>query len=217
MVKVDGGTFQMGATSEQGSDAYDWEKPAHSVTLSDYWIGETEVTRALWQAVMGSNPSEYQGGNRPVENVSWDVCQTFISKLYQLTGYRFRLPTEAEWEFAARGGTKSKGYIYSGSNNIDDVAWYHDNSDYMTHDVATKAPNALGIYDMSGNVSEWCQDWMGSYNSDSQTNPTGPTSGSYRVDRGGSWDSSAGYCRVSSRFNRDPSFSDGSIGLRVAL
>ena len=190
----------MGATSEQGSDAYSDEKPVHQVTLSDYYIGETEVTQELWQAVMGSNPSSFTGsGLLPVEYVSWDDCQTFITKLNVLTGMQFRLPTEAEWEFAARGGNSSQGYKYSGSNNIDDVAWYGSNSNYNTHEVGTKAPNELGLYDMSGNVWEWCQDWYGSYSSSAQTNPTGPTSGSYRVFRGGGWGSIARACRVSYR------------------
>ena len=182
MVKVSGGTFQMGATSEQGSYVDSDEQPVHQVTLSDYYIGETEVTQELWQAVMGSNPSKFTGsGLLPVEKVSWDDCQTFITKLNV-----FRLPTEAEWEFAARGGNSSQGYKYSGSNNIDDVAWYTNNSNSKTHEVGTKAPNELGIYDMSGNVWEWCQDWDGSYSSSAQTNPTGPTSGAERVYRGGS-------------------------------
>ena len=175
MIAVEGGTFQMGATSEQGSDAESDEKPVHSVTLSDYCIGETEVTQELWEAVMGSNPSGFSGyPQRPVEKVSWNDCQEFITKLNQLTGKNFRLPTEAEWEYAARGGNKSQGYKYSGSNTIDNVAWYYSNSASRTHDVKTKSPNELGIYDMSGNVWEWCYDWYGSYSSGSQTNPTGP-------------------------------------------
>ena len=221
MVAVAGGTFTMGATSEQGSDAEDDERPAHQVTLSDYWIGETEVTEGLWTAVMGSNPSaNKKGDNYPVENVSWDDCQTFITKLNSLTGETFRLPTEAEWEFAARGGTKSEGYKYSGSNTIGDVAWYTDNSDSAKHPVATKAANELGIYDMSGNVWEWCQDWFGSYSSGAQTDPTGPTTGSStgysRMRRGGSWDSLAGSCRVSFRYSNAPLYRFDGLGLRLA-
>ena len=208
----------MGATSEQGSDAYDSEKPVHSVTLSDYYIGETEVTQELWTAVMGNNPSYYSGyPKRPVEDVTWNDCQEFVKKLNQLTGKNFRLPTEAEWEYAARGGKKSKGYKYSGSNTIDDVAWYTNNSGSKTHDVKTKQANELGIYDMSGNVYEWCQDWYGSYSSSSQTNPTGPSSGSYRVRRGGSWYDTAGYCRVSYRYDSFPDFSGSFLGLRLSL
>ena len=218
MVAVEGGTFTMGATPEQGSDAWDCEKPAHQVTLSGYSIGQTEVTQALWQAVMGSNSSRFTGDlQRPVERVSWNDCQTFINKLNQLTGQNFRLPTEAEWEYAARGGNRSKGYKYAGSNTIDDMAWYSGNSSSTTHPVATKAPNELGLYDMGGNVLEWCQDWYGSYSSDAQTNPTGPASGSDHVYRGGSWYGHAGYCRVSYRDYGTPSYSYSHLGLRLAL
>ena len=215
MIAVEGGTFQMGATSEQGSDADSDEKPVHSVTLSDYYIGETEVTQELWTAVMGNNPSYYSGyPQRPVEQVSWNDCQEFIKKLNQLTGENFRLPTEAEWEYAARGGNKSKGYKYSGSNTIDDVAWYANNS---THVVRTKQANELGIYDMSGNVYEWCQDWYGSYSSSSQTNPAGPSSGSSRVLRGGNWGYYAGSCRVSYRDSSNPDGRYGNYGFRLVL
>ena len=217
MIAVEGGTFPMGATSEQGSDADSDEKPVHSVTLSDYYIGETEVTQELWTAVMGNNPSYYKGNNKPVEQVSWNDCQEFVKKLNQLTGKNFRLPTEAEWEYAARGGNKSQGYKYSGSNTLGDVAWYGDNSSSQTHEVKTKQANELGIYDMSGNVWEWCQDWSGSYSSSSQTNPTGPSSGSYRVYRGGGWHGSARYCRVSLRGGYYPDGSSGNLGLRLSL
>ncbi len=215
MKAVSGGTFTMGATAE---DAESYEKPAHQVTLSGYLIGETEVTQALWQAVMGSNPSYFKGENLPVEDVRWEDCQTFLSKLNQLTGQRFRLPTEAEWEYAARGGNKSRGYKYSGSNNIGDVAWYTDNSSRKTHDVKTKSPNELGLYDMSGNVWEWCQDWYGRYSSSAQSNPTGASSGSDRVNRGGGWFFNARYCRVSHRDKDAPAAChDFSLGLRLAL
>ncbi|MBR5216523.1 MAG: SUMF1/EgtB/PvdO family nonheme iron enzyme [Bacteroidales bacterium] len=217
MIAVEGGTFKMGATSEQGGVAYDSEKPVHNVTLSDYYIGETEVTQELWQAVMGTNPSYYKGNKKPVEQVLWNDCQEFIKKLNQLTGKSFRLPTEAEWEYAARGGNKSKGYKYSGSNTIDNVAWYTSNSGSKTHDVKTKQANELGIYDMSGNVYEWCQDRYGSYSSGSQTNPTGPSSGYGRVLRGGGWSGIAVGCRVSYRFNDYPGYGDSSSGLRLAL
>ena len=217
MVAVEGGTFMMGATSEQGSDAYDDEKPVHQVTLSSYYIGQTEVTQALWKAVMGNNPSKFEGDNKPVNNVNWDDCQDFVIKLNQLTGKRFRLPTEAEWEYACRGGKKSRGYKYSGSNTIDDVAWYDDNSSWETHPVATKSPNELGIYDMTGNVLEWCQDWWDIYSSAAQTNPTGASSGTYRVDRGGCWYWSAKFCRSSIR-ESSPYFRRSDIlGLRLAL
>lgn len=233
MVAVEGGTFTMGATAEQDSDAYDREKPAHQVTLSSFCIGETEVTQALWLAVMGSNPSYFTPSNnyaenlqRPVEYVSWNDCQTFISRLNELTGKTFRLPTEAEWEFAARGGNKSKGYKYAGSNNINEVAWYRDNIPSQssgttgygtTQTVATRMPNELGLYDMSGNVLEWCQDWYDSYSSGAQTNPIGPASGSDRVDRGGSWINNARFCRVSYRNYSYPSLRGSYLGLRLAL
>ena len=216
MVYVAGGTFTMGATAEQGSDAYSDEKPTHSVTVSDFYIGKYEVTQAQWKAIMGSNPSYFKGDNLPVENVSWDDIQEFIRKLNAQTGKRFRLPTEAEWEYAARGGNKSKGYKYSGSDNVDDVAWYYDNSSRKTHPVGQKSPNELGIYDMTGNVCEWCQDWYGSYSSSSQTNPTGPSSGSIRVLRGGSWYSHAGTCRVSNRYSDSSDYRGSYNGFRLA-
>ena len=217
MVYVQGGTFTMGATDEQGSEAYDREKPAHNVTLSSYYIGKTEVTQELWQAVMGSNPSNFKGDRKPVECVSWNDCQTFISKLNSLTGKNFRLPTEAEWEFAARGGIKSKGYKYSGSNTLADVAWYEDNSGETTHDVGTKNPNELGLYDMSGNVEELCNDWYGNYSSSPSNNPTGPSSGTHRVFRGGSWCFEARVCRSSCRYVSTPDYRYFSLGLRLCL
>ena len=221
MVKVEAGTFMMGATSEMKDsydDPYSDEKPVHQVTLTnDYYMSKYEVTQALWEAVMGSNPSRYKGDNLPVEMVSWDDCQEFISKLNSLTGRKFRLPTEAEWEFAARGGNKSRGYQYSGSYNIDDVAWYHNNSDSKTHAVGTKQSNELGLYDMTGNVWEWCQDRSGSYSSSPQTNPIGAVSGAGRVYRGGSWGSSAGFCRTSYRGFCIPDNRGYSMGLRLVL
>ncbi|MGM9799492.1 MAG: SUMF1/EgtB/PvdO family nonheme iron enzyme [Muribaculaceae bacterium] len=216
MVYVPGGTFTMGATAEQGSSAEDDEKPTHSVSLSGYYIGKYEVTQAQWKAIMGNNPSRFKGDNLPVENVSWYDCQEFIRKLNQLTGKKFSLPTEAQWEYAARGG-KSGGTRYSGSDNIGNVAWYGDNSGRKTHPVGKKSPNDLGIYDMSGNVYEWCQDWKGDYSSYSQTNPTGPGSGSRRVDRGGSWSYVAWYCRVSDRSSDAPGNGYDNHGFRLCL
>ena len=216
MIAVEGGVFTMGATSEQ-QDAYSDEKPTHQVTLSDYYIGETEVTQELWAAVMGSNPSSFTGNiQRPVEEVSWEDCQTFIQKLNELTGTNFRLPTEAEWEFAARGGRSSRGYQYSGSNNPNDVAWYNGNTFFTTHPVKTKSPNELGIYDMSGNVWEWCQDREGSYSSSSQTNPKGPSTGNARMRRGGSCGFSARSCRSASRDGEPPGSGYSDLGLRLA-
>ena len=217
MVYVEGGTFDMGATTEQGSDAYYNEKPVHRVTLSDYYIGKCEVTQELWEAVMGSNPSNFKGAQNPVEQVSWNDCQEFVSRLNRLTGMTFRLPTEAEWEYAARGGNQSLHYKYSGIGNIGNVAWYNRNSGGSTHAVGTKTANELGIYDMSGNVWEWCSDRYGDYSAGAQTNPQGPSSGSRRVLRGGSWDDYASCCRVSYRDYYGPGGSSIHSGLRLVL
>ena len=220
MIEVKGGTFTMGATSKQGNEAFSGEKPAHKVTLSDYHIGKYEVTQEEWEAVMEDNPSEFKGANKPVESVSWNDCQEFIKKLNLLTGLQFRLPTEAEWENAARGGNMSRGYKYSGSNIIGDVAWYWYNSSVTTHQVGTKQPNELGIYDMSGNVWEWCSDWYSRsyYSSSPSTNPTGLSTGSLRVYRGGSWLDFAQFCRVSYRRPiGNPDDRDNGIGFRLAI
>ena len=217
MVRVEGGTFRMGATSEQEDDAYSDEKPVHSVILSNYYIGKTEVTQALWQAVMGSNPSYFKGADLPVECVSWNDCQEFIQKLNSLTGRNFRLPTEAEWEFACRGGNNSRGYKYSGSDNLGSVAWYDDNSGGQTHPVGTKAPNVLGIYDMSGNVREWCNDWYALYTANSLNNPVGSQEGTFCVHRGGCWGDVAWRCRSTDRGYGSLSLRDCHLGLRLAL
>ena len=215
MVYVSGGSFMMGS---EDSDADSDEKPVHQVTLSSYRIGKYEVTQDLWEAVMGSNPSNFKGSRRPVELVSWGDCQEFIRKLNSLTGQNFKLPTEAQWEFAARGGNSSNGYKYSGGNYIDNVAWYDGNSGDRTHDVGTKSPNELGIYDMSGNVYELCSDWHGSYGSSSVTNPVGPSSGpTYREGRGGSWTDTAGKSRVSNRGRFIHYDHSVNCGLRLCL
>ena len=217
MVRVEAGTFTMGATPEM-KNPWDNELPTHQVTLSnDYYIGKYEVTQALWKAVMGKNPSKYKGDNLPVENVSWNDCLKFISKLNKITSRTFRLPTEAEWEYAARGGNKSRGYQYSGSNNLSDVAWCCDNSGGNTHPVGLKQANELGIYDMSGNVWEWCQNRIYFYSSRSQTNPAGSTDGVLRVIRGGSFFYDSRHCRSSFRLFMDPGCRDGLPGLRLVL
>lgn len=229
MIKVEGGTFKMGATSEQGNDAEIDEELVHLVTLSDYYIGETEVTQELWQAVMGTTVCQQRdkvnknwtlrgvGDDFPMYYINWNDCQEFIEKLNQLTGMNFRLPTESEWEYAARGGNKSKGYKYSGSNRVSKGTWYEGNSRDVTHNVKTKSPNELGIYDMSGNVWEWCHDWYGDYDVNLKIDPKGPASGSFRVLRGGGWSNYARSCRVSDR-NRSNIWSrDAVSGFRLAL
>lgn len=219
MVYVEGGTFLMGATVEQEGLATDNEYPQHVVTLSSFYIGQTQVTQELWEAVMGDNPSVNRGDNqRPVENITWYDCQDFISKLNTLTGKEFRLPTEAQWEYAARGGRYSQGYKYSGSNITDEVAWHNSNSKDSTHPVASKMPNELGLYDMSGNVWEWCNDYYEAYASKPQVDPTGPETGSKKVMRGGSYFSTSDYGRVSNRFS-PPSllFKAHPLGLRLVL
>ena len=218
MVLVRGGTFKMGCTEEQRDCSGD-EKPVRNVTLGDFNIGKYPVTQKLWFQVMGNNPSKFKGDNFPVENVSYDMAQEFIEKLNAKTGKRYRLPTEAEWEYAARGGNKSKGYIYSGGNYIDDVAWHSGNSQGKTHAVGGKEPNELGVHDMSGNVWEWANDWKGTYSSSDETNPKGPNKGGfdgYRVLRGGCWNSGAKHCRVSNRHDRSNEWGNANMGFRLA-
>ena len=236
MVAVEGGIFQMGATSEQQDPGPD-EKPVHSVTLSNYYIGETEVTQALWEAVMGTTIRDQAkkgtwstdlkgiGYNYPMYYISYDDCVAFVKKLNEKmkaegqlpAGREFRLPTEAEWEFAARGGNFSRGYQYSGSNTFSSVAWYRDNCNETTHPVKRKQANELGLYDMSGNVLEWCNDWYYDYSPSLQTNPKGPSTGSYRVLRGGCWRYNAQDCRVASRISVSPDTRFNDSGLRLAL
>jgi len=213
MVRISGGTFIMGCTSEQRG-CYNNEYPAHEVSLASFQIGKYEVTQTQWEAVMGENPSKFSGCSRcPVEQVSWNDVQEFIEKLNTLTGKDYRLPTEAEWEYAARGG---EGYEYSGSNNVDRVAWYGGRK---THPVGKKSANGYGLYDMSGNVLEWCSDWYASdyYESSPRRNPTGPRTGEYRVMRGGSWIHGAWNSRVAYRLKRSSSSRSGGNGFRLAL
>ena len=208
MIFVEGGSF---------------DRKGNKVTVSDYYISKYEVTQKEWKEIMANNPSKFKGENLPVERVSWNDIQEYLKKLNKKTGGNYRLPTEAEWEFAARGGNKSRGYKYSGSDDIDDVAWYDKNSydkgsnhsDYGTHSVGSKKSNELGIYDMSGNVWEWCNDWYGNYANGSVTNSKGPSSGSSRVERGGSWYNYAGYSTVASRDGDKPSQRYDIIGFRV--
>ena len=222
MKLVEAGTFQMGSTTGDSDEA-----PVHSVTISkDYYMGETEVTQALWEAVTGYSPTsdgyswsskDGLGDNYPAYYISYEDVQSFITELNSLTGENFRMPTEAEWEFAARGGNKSKGYKYSGSNTIGDVAWYSKNTRSKTNAVKTKAANELGIYDMSGNVWELCSDRYGKYSSRAQTDSTGPTTGDNRVNRGGCWNSNATYCRCANRGNDALSYRSNFLGVRLAL
>lgn len=218
MVYIEGGTFMMGSDDEEERNAPCDEKPAHPVTLSTFYLCKHEVTQEEWEAVMGYNPSYFKGSNYPVERVCWDECQLFINKLNSLTGQNYRLPTEAEWEYAARGGNMSQGHKYSGSDTLDDVAWYSNNNGGQPHPIMNKLPNELGLYDMNGNVWEWCQDWYGKeyYSSSPQTNPTGPSYGSSRVNRGGGWSVGARGCIVSYRNCDSPLIQDYRIGLRLA-
>jgi formylglycine-generating enzyme required for sulfatase activity len=222
MVFVKSNTFVMGCRMEPKNDCERDEKPGHLVTVSDFYIGKYEVTQAQWRAIMGNNPSEFIGENLPVENVSWNDVQDFIRKLNEKTGKQYRLPTEAEWESAGKGGANIGDYKYSGSNKIGDVGWYWDNSGDKTyalgrtHPIGTKKSNQLDVYDMSGNVNEWCSDWYGEYNSSSQTDPKGPSSGSYRVCRGGSYHSTEKSVRILSRWSNSPNERSGSIGFRLA-
>lgn len=235
MIKVEGGTFTMGATSEQGSDVYDNEYPAHQVTLSTYYMGETVVTQSLWEAVMGTTVCQQRvksggsasthkgiGYDYPMYYVNWEECQDFISKLNdilssQLGGKKFTLPTEAQWEYAARGGNKSRGYKYSGSDDLSKVGWYNDNSGRSTRPVASKRRNDLCLYDMSGNVYEWCADWYGDYSNLPQTDPQGPESGEDHICRGGGWNDGAWGCRVSYRNYDAPSSCFSDLGFRLCL
>ena len=225
MIYVEGGTFMMGAP-EDDEEAWPDECPQHQVTLSSYYIAEYEVTQSQWQKIMGTTIYQQRdktiwtdlhgvGSNYPMYYVNHDEAKAFCEKLTNLTGKTYKLPTDAQWEFAARGGNKSRGYKYSGSNSIDAIAWYENNSSSTSHPVGQKQPNELGLYDMTGNVMEWCSDWNDSYSSSHQINPEGPSSGQYRVLRNGGWEFPAESCRVSFRFASEPSNRDRLSGFRV--
>ena len=223
MVDVESGSFYMGAQKESSSkenydeNAYMVESPVHRVTINGYAIGKFEVTQGQWMAAMGSNPSSIQGDNLPVENVTWEQVQEFIALLNEKSGKKYRLPTEAEWEYAAKGGNKSEGNKYSGFSVLGACGWYYSNSESSTHEVGTKYPNELGIYDMSGNVREWCNDWFDYYTSSDVSNPNGPDYGNMKVNRGGSWTTPAVNCRNSYRHTDFPYESSQDLGFRLAI
>jgi formylglycine-generating enzyme len=222
MLLVEGGVFEMGSNAKE---AYDDEKPVHKVQVSSFWMGEFAVTQALWAYVMKENPSDFKGANRPVENVSYeDIVKEFLPRLNSMTGHAYRLPTEAEWEYAAKGGKYGQQYPfeYAGSNKLEEVGWYDENSQDETKAVGLKTPNLLGLYDMSGNVWEWCSDWYAEdfYKTSTagvSTNPIGPATGSYRVFRGGSWLSSALLCRSARRDGYSPALRSYGVGFRLVL
>ncbi|MCF7920958.1 MAG: formylglycine-generating enzyme family protein [Candidatus Cloacimonetes bacterium] len=232
MIHIPDGTFQMGSINY-----YDSAKPVHQVTVSDFYMGKYEVTQGEYQAVMGKNPSYFKnaGLNAPVEQVIWYDAVDYCNKLSEKEGLKmcyscsgdniscdfsangYRLLTEAEWEYAACGRNKSKGYKYSGSNDVSQVAWYEDNSGSKTHRAGSKQANEMGIYDMSGNVCEWCWDWYGNYNSSALTDPRGEYVGSNRVYRGDGWRGDAGWCRVAFHYGSAPGYSSGSMGFRCPV
>ena len=216
VTKVEGGTFLMGAARTDGFSST-IEKPQHEVTVDSFKIAKTPVTQGLWIAVMGTNPSLHKGDQMlPIENVSWEDIQVFINRLNAITGKNFRLPTEAEWEYAARGGNKDEDGHFAGGL-LDDVAWYAGNSGNQPHPVGTKQPNELGIYDMSGNVDEWVNDWYAAYTAVHQYNPTGPASGTLKVFRGGNYSNVGKQCRVNYRYMAEPAKKAGTRGFRLAL
>jgi len=217
MVFVKGGTFMMGCSGKNAGNCEKDEKPAHKVTVGDFQIGKYEVTQKQWAQVMGGNPSHFKGDNLPVGKVSWYDVHEFIERLNTLTGKKYRLPTEAEWEFAARGGVKGTGFAFAGSNNPGDVAWYKSNGGGQCRAVGSKGSNELGLYDMSGNVWEWVNDWSANYNPSDARDPMGPTTGNNRVLRGGSWPYDAHYCRVSYRNGSAPGNRGADVGFRLAI
>ena len=218
MVKVDAGVFTMGCANEQDADCYYWEKPSHAIKISSFYMNKFDVTQKEWIAVMDSNPGYTPCSDCPVENISWQETILFINRLNNLSGKHYRLPTEAEWEYAARGGSKSGGYKYSGSNDAFLVSWHDKNSDKQTHPVGQLQPNELGLYDMSGNVWQWCADWFEAdyYKNGTADNPKGPFGDSYKVCRGGSWWSEAKDGRVSNRDRYPIDGRDDDVGFRLA-
>lgn len=224
MVFVKGGTFVLGESEEalEGEDTFarKWlgeQMPQHQVTLSDYYIGTCEVTQGLWQEVMGSNPSDTKGEDLPVTNITWHEALQFIEALNRRTGQHFRLPTDAEWVYAARGGEEQNAFRYAGSNHLYEVAWAKGNSEGTPHSVMQKQPNSLGIYDMCGNVMEWCYDWYASYPNSDEINPTGPSTGEYKVAHGGAWRASEMFCRPSIRTYDLPDKGYDYLGFRLAM
>jgi len=223
MVQVEAGTFYMGAQKEASDginydvSAYIIESPVHKVSVKEYDICRYEITQAQWVAAMGDNPSTIQGDNLPVENVSWDLVQEFITILNEKSGKNYRLPSEAEWEFAAKGGNKSEGFKYSGYSVLGACGWYYSNSEATIHEVGSKNANELGLFDMSGNVREWCNDWYESYSTADEDNPQGPTSGAMKINRGGSWTTPAGNCRNTYRHTDFPNEASQDLGFRLAL
>ena len=216
---IEGGVFQMGATAEQRSERGSTDYPIHMVTLDSYYIGEIEVTNGLWQAVMPEWEiiDVWKNPNHPMSDVSWYDCQEFLRRLDSITGVKFRMPTEAEWEFAARGGNKSKGYRFSGSDDDELVSWGLSNSNFRKHQVAEKLANELGLYDMTGNISEWCSDWYAPYEIGTPPNPRGAENGTWKIHRGGSFDNCKENRHLSKRWYSDPHESTNYRGLRLAL
>jgi formylglycine-generating enzyme required for sulfatase activity len=217
MISIDGGVFIMGCTADQGAECTQDEFPVHQVQISSFRFSKTELTQGIWKAVMGINPSGNQRSDQfPVENVSYNDIDAFIERLNKISGHRYRLPTEAEWEFAARGGIKSRVTLYSGSSDPNNVSWNIGNSSNVSHIVGFKKANELGLYDMSGNVWEWCSDWYGVYHSSEESDPRGSVEGTDKIIRGGSYAGAIWFCRNAIRMHYAPSYKSHFIGFRLA-